>query len=75
MLAIKRATNVSLNAELLEAAKDHNVNVSKACERGLADEVAAARRARWLHENAEAMEGWNDYIEKNGLPLAKYRQF
>lgn len=75
MLARKRATNVSLNAELLEAAKEHDINVSKACERGLADEVAAARSARWLAENKEAIEGWNDYFEKHGLPLAKYRQF
>jgi antitoxin CcdA len=73
--ATKRATNVSLNADLLEAAKEHDINVSKACERGLADEVAAARSARWLGENKEAIESWNDYVGKNGLPLAKYRQF
>jgi hypothetical protein len=30
---------------------------------------------KWLEENAEAFKSWNDYIEKNGLPLAKYRPF
>ena len=73
--ANKRATNVSLKAELLEAAKEHDINVSQACERGLADEVAAARSARWLAENREAIESSNAYVERYGLPLAKYRQF
>jgi antitoxin CcdA len=73
--ATKRATNVSLNADLLEAAKEHDINVSQACERGLADEVKAAREARWLAENREAIESWNDYVEQHGLPLAQYRQF
>jgi antitoxin CcdA len=71
----KRATNVSLNGDLLEAAKEHGINISKACERGLADEVAAARSARWLAENKEAIESSNAYVEKFGLPLAKYRPF
>lgn len=30
---------------------------------------------RWLEENADAFKSWNDYIDKNGLPLAKYRPF
>jgi hypothetical protein len=30
---------------------------------------------RWQEENAEAIKAWNEYIDKNGLPLEKYRQF
>jgi hypothetical protein len=30
---------------------------------------------RWLEENAEAIKAWNEWVEKNGLPLAKYRMF
>jgi hypothetical protein len=30
---------------------------------------------RWQEENAEAIKGWKEYIEKNGLPLDEYRQF
>lgn len=30
---------------------------------------------RWLEENAEAIKGWNEWVEKNGLPLARYRPF
>ena len=41
--APKRATNVSLNVDLLEKAKALGINVSQACERGLAQEVARLR--------------------------------
>lgn len=29
---------------------------------------------QWITENAKAFECWNKYVEKNGLPLAKYTQ-
>jgi len=51
------------------------INLSQACERGLAAEVAGARRSRWLQENREAMEAWNDHVAEHGLPLAAFRQF
>jgi len=28
---------------------------------------------KWLEENAEAIKSSNEWVEKNGLPLAKYR--
>lgn len=30
---------------------------------------------RWIAENAEAIRSSNEYVEKHGLPLAKYRMF
>jgi len=30
---------------------------------------------RWIEENAEAIRSSNEYVEKHGLPLAKYRMF
>jgi antitoxin CcdA len=51
------------------------INLSQASEHGLAAAVAEARRRRWLEENRQAMEAWNDYVAKHGLPLAAYRQF
>jgi antitoxin CcdA len=73
--APKKATNVSLNVDLLEKAKTLGINVSQACERGLAQEVARLRAKEWAEENREAIHSMNEYVEKNGLPLAKYRQF
>ena len=71
----KKATNVSLNAELVEEARKLGINVSEACQSGLAAQVKAARDAAWKQENRAAIESWNDYIRKNGMPYDTYRQF
>jgi len=73
--APKRATNISVNEELLALAKELAINVSRASEQGIAQAVARKQAERWLEENREAIESSNAYVEKNGLPLARYRQF
>jgi len=71
----KRPTNVSLSASLVDEARELGINVSQACEEGLAAATKAERERRWLEENRGAMESWNRYIDEHGLPLAKYRMF
>lgn len=71
--ARKRPTNLSLRGDLVDAARELNINVSTACERGLAAEVKKAREAQWLEENMAALEACNAWVEKHGLPLARYR--
>jgi antitoxin CcdA len=71
----KRATNVSLPADLVDEAKRLGVNLSQACEMGLAEQVKMALSEQWKRENKGAIESWNQWIDQNGLPLAKYRQF
>jgi antitoxin CcdA len=51
------------------------VSLSQACERGLREVVEETRTARWLQEDQDAIEAWNEYVEKNGLLLAEFRQF
>ncbi|OAN87040.1 post-segregation antitoxin CcdA [Sulfitobacter geojensis] len=67
----KRATNLSLDKELLKDAKALGVNISAAAEQG----VRQALRDAWLAENRESMEAWGEWVEKNGLPLEEYRMF
>lgn len=69
----RRAANLSLDSELLTEAKALSVNLSRAAEEGIAKAVSAEKSRRWKIENHEAIERWNEYIDKNGLPLAKYR--
>ena len=73
--SVRRPTNVSLNPELVSAAKEYGVNVSRACETGLVAELKKAREARWLEENREAIVGYNAWIEQNGIPFADRRKF
>jgi antitoxin CcdA len=71
----KKAANLSLNEELLLEAKARGINLSKAAERGLSQAIAEQRAAEWLADNKAALESSNEYVEKHGLPLARYRQF
>ena len=71
----RKAANVSLNAQAIADAKELGINISKACEQGLVAEISKARADRWRRENAEAIASSNEWVEKNGLPLAKYRVF
>ena len=74
-VAMKRATNVSLNTTLLAEARTLDINISRACERGLAEQIAEERGRRWLDENRDAIKASNDFVEKHGVPLARFRQF
>jgi antitoxin CcdA len=71
----RRAINISVDPALIEAARDLDVNVSRACERGLVEQIAAARAERWLAENGEAIAASNDHADRHGLPLASVRLF
>ena len=72
---IRKATNLSIDPDLIEEAKALGVNASRAAEAGVREAVRAAKSEAWLRENAEAIASSNAWVEKNGLPLAKYRQF
>jgi len=77
-LGPRRATNLSLDESLVEAARRANINLSQAAERGIAEELAELREAsaqQWLAEHAGTIQEINDWVEKNGLPLAKHRLF
>ena len=71
----RRATSMTLDAALLDEARALGVNLSRAAEEGIAARTKAARAEAWQRENAEAIQNYNEYIEKNGLPLAEYRMF
>ena len=71
----RRAANISLPADLIEEAKGLDINISKACQQGLEQQVATSRAEAWLKENRAALEAWNDWVRENGLPYAEYRPF
>ncbi|MFT3858556.1 MAG: type II toxin-antitoxin system CcdA family antitoxin [Aquabacterium sp.] len=71
----RKATNVSLPGDLLAEAKALNINISQASEAGLARAVAEKRSALWLAANKDALDSSNAFVEREGLPLSKHRQF
>ncbi|WP_233799596.1 type II toxin-antitoxin system CcdA family antitoxin [Paraburkholderia sp. HP33-1] len=71
----ERRANASPTENLLSEAKNLGVDVSNVTEAELARATSDRRAELWLKENAEAIAYYNDYIEKNGLPLENYRKF
>jgi antitoxin CcdA len=70
-----RSTNLSLDAQLVEQAKQLGVNLSRACEEGLKTRIKEELECRWRDENKAAIASSNAYTEKEGLPLAAHRRF
>ena len=66
-----KAPGPALPQKLLDEALRLKVDVTGRSE----DEVRKAVREAWGEENREAIEGWNAWTEKNGLPLERYRAF
>jgi antitoxin CcdA len=73
--APKRATNLSLNAKVLDVARELGMNLSATVDVLLAEEVRKRYWERWNEENKEAIAHYNARIEREGLPLARYRSF
>jgi antitoxin CcdA len=71
----KRPTNLSLNARVLDMARELGMNLSQTVDMLLAQEVQRRYWERWNEENKEAVEAYNARVEREGLPLAKYRTF
>ncbi len=71
--ATKKATNLSLNSKVLEAAREMGMNLSQTVDTLLADEVKRRYWAKWNEDNKEAVAAYNERVATYGLPLAKYR--
>lgn len=70
----KRATNVSINQGLLEAAKALEINLSATLERALEAEIRARKRERWREENRAAIAGYNAWVAEHGVFSAMFRK-
>jgi antitoxin CcdA len=73
--APRKATNVTLPVDVYERAKELGINFSRACEQALREAIVSEEGRRWAQENAEFIKNTNDWVERNGLPLAEYRMF
>jgi len=72
---VKKATNVTLNADVLNAAKALGINVSQVCDQRLREVVAQELDRRWRSEHADFITAYNTTLEQEGLPLDPCRTF
>jgi antitoxin CcdA len=73
--AKKRPTNISVNSDLLQKVKEYKINISSTVESILEDLVKQKEIEKWKESNREAIEDYNDYIDKNGLFGDDFRSF
>lgn len=64
--APRKATNLSVNSDLLAQARELNINLSRVFEDRLAEVVREARRERWVKENRVAIEDFNVRVAERG---------
>lgn len=72
---VKRAVNLRINEKLIDQAKAMNVNLSQTLEASLVEVFREKQRVAWLVENNEAVQAYNQRIEKQGLFSDGLRQF
>ena len=73
--APKKATNLSINADLLRQAKELNINISQAVEQHLEGLVRDVLRQQWLEKNKGAINEYNQRIESQGVFSDSLRLF
>lgn len=64
--APKKRTNLTINKDLVRAAKEMGLNLSEITEEALAAAVRQGARKQWEKENAEALKLHRSRVEAHG---------
>jgi len=70
----KRPVNLTLDSDVVAAARELGINLSQTCNQALVAAVKAEQQARWKAENSDAIHAWNRWYDQSGDPLAHLRQ-
>jgi antitoxin CcdA len=65
--AVKKPTRLSVNSDLLEKARELDVDLAATLEEALALEFHRRRRETWLAENREALDAYNQHVAQHGV--------
>jgi len=65
--APKKATHLSINADLLSKARALDIKLSATLELALVAVLKQKQLERWLAENKVAMAAYNEHVEKHGV--------
>jgi len=73
--APKKPTNLTVNSDLLNQAKDLKMNISSVLESALIESIKKAKKEVWINENKTAMKDYNEKIKEYGLFSDEIRTF
>jgi antitoxin CcdA len=63
---IKKAVNVSISADLLQAARNGEINLSATLEAAVEHELRQLRKREWLEQNESAIHAYNRDVDEHG---------
>jgi antitoxin CcdA len=63
----KARLNITVDSELLAAARQQKLNLSALMEEKIAETLKAERARQWREDNREAIAQYNERIEREGL--------
>jgi len=73
--ALKKATNITLSADVLAEAKALGINISQTCDQFLRELVRSKREQQWQNDHAAFIASYNILVAEEGLPLDDWRSF
>lgn len=73
--APKKATNLSINSDLLAKSRDMKINLSALLESALKEKIAAAENRNWEQNNKLAIKAYNALVEEQGCFGDSMRDF
>lgn len=72
---MRAKVNLSIEADVVREARDLGVNMSRVAEMAIAEAARLERNRRWREENRDSLEAYALEVEREGLPLARFRSF
>ncbi len=71
----KKAVNVSIPADLLNAARAQDINLSATLEAAIEQQLRLRRQSKWLEQNAAGIAAYNREVEAQGVFSDSVRGF
>lgn len=65
--ATRKATNLTVDASLIEEARRLEINLSQAFETHLRELIRQRRAEAWLAENSRGIDAYNRFVEEQGI--------
>ena len=65
--ASKKPTNLSINRDLLQKARELNINLSATLEDALTRLIKEKQKDEWLNANQKPIQEYNDHVRKHGV--------
>ena len=73
--ATKKATNLTVNSDLLAKSRALKINLSATLEKALVVELKAAEAEQWKTKNRSAIQAYNEFVAEHGCLGDEYREF